>query len=88
MLLLKILWLRAADIFCRPGDRAAFHSAVLMLALGGFRFGITFGMPYRNTQFLLVRNEKNRTKAQLVVIITIYQNKQRVNVLRKNQKHM
>jgi hypothetical protein len=88
MLLLKILWLRAADILCRPGNRAAFHSAVLVLALGGFRFGITLGMPYRDTQFLLVRNKKNRTKAQLVVTITIYQNKQKINVLRENQKHI
>ncbi|KAI5917700.1 hypothetical protein F4810DRAFT_716169 [Camillea tinctor] len=88
MLLLRTLWSRAIDIPCRPTDRAGFHSAVLMLSVGGFRPGTTLKMPYRDVKFVLVRDPKDRSKVKLVANITIHQNKQRAKVIRENQKHM
>ncbi|KAK8130829.1 hypothetical protein PG984_007267 [Apiospora sp. TS-2023a] len=85
---LHTLWYRASDIPCSPSDRVAYHTAVLVLACGGFRSGTTLQMPYRDVEFVLVRDPQDRSQAKLVAYITINQNKQATNVIRKDQKHM
>ncbi|KAK8031847.1 hypothetical protein PG990_001581 [Apiospora arundinis] len=85
---LHTLWSRASDIPCSPSDRVAYHTAILVLACGGFRSGTTLQMPYRDVEFVLVRDPQDRSQAKLVAYITINQNKQTTNIIRKDQKHM
>lgn len=78
MLIISTLWKRAADIQFCPRLRVAFHSALLLCAIGGFRMGVVQGIKYKQVQLAFIRaNEKG--KIHLVATITLYQNKRQQN---------
>jgi hypothetical protein len=84
-LVLQTLWHRAQDISCTPLTRVSFHAKILMLALGGFRPGVVERIKYRQVSVELVRGPEMQ-QPKLVVTFTITQNKQRDDIIRKDQK--
>ncbi|KAI6544139.1 hypothetical protein MCOR05_002642 [Pyricularia oryzae] len=85
LLALTTLWTRANDIPCSRRTRVAFHSVILMAAIGGFRPGALLGLTYSQVRLALVRDPKD-AKRKIVAEITIHQNKLRNDVIRTSQK--
>lgn len=86
LLLLHTFWNKAADITCSAQDRVAFHSAVILLGLGGWRpMSVLIGT-YRDIEIARVRDPENPEKAALVATITINHVKQRVQI-RRDQRN-
>lgn len=71
-LVLQTLWHRAQDISCIPLSRVSFHAKILRIK-------------YRQVSVELVRGSEMQ-KPKLVVTFTITQNKQRDDIIRKDQK--
>lgn len=84
---LKTLWLRAEDIPCSPVVRLAFHGVVLLSGLGGFRPGVLMSLKYSQVALDLVVDPKDG-QTRLVITFTLYQNKQRVDVIRQDQSNV
>ncbi|KAF4957172.1 hypothetical protein FSARC_11381 [Fusarium sarcochroum] len=87
LLLLHTLWNRAADIICSAEHRVAFHSAVILLGVGGWRSKSILDMIYEDVEIARVRDPKNPGKPALVATITIHHVKQRANVARRDQRN-
>lgn len=83
IILLDVLWTRAADIKCTPDVRVAFHSAVLLAAIGGWRPACLLNIKYKDVQLGWVRH---LNKTHLVADITIHQNKQNENRIERTQR--
>ncbi|RYP26341.1 hypothetical protein DL768_011750 [Monosporascus sp. mg162] len=85
MLLLGTLWNRASHIGCSPDVRLAFHTAVLMAGIGGFRPGELLGLTWRQVLFLVVRDPRDRSKRRLVAQVTVQHSKLKEHEIRKSQ---
>ncbi|KAL7905985.1 hypothetical protein GGI35DRAFT_126509 [Trichoderma velutinum] len=81
--LLDVLWTRAKDIDCTPDVRVAFHSAILLAAIGGWRPACLLNIKYKDVELGWSRH-LNRT--HLVATITIHQNKQNENRIERTQR--
>ncbi|KAI1382567.1 uncharacterized protein F4822DRAFT_150553 [Hypoxylon trugodes] len=85
MVLLGTLWKEARHIPCTPQTRIAFHGAVLVAGIGGFRPGEVMNLTYGQVAFEVVRDPLNPSKRRLVAAITIVHNKQRVTLVEHTQ---
>lgn len=86
VLILYILWSRAAHIHCTPTVRLAFHTAVIISGIGGFRSASVLGMKYRQVEFEWTRDKVNPQKKNLTANITIHHVKQQENKVQRDQK--
>lgn len=86
-LILSTLWKRAKDIRFSPRLRVAFHSALLLCAMAGFRMGVVQGLKYKQVQMAFAR-QNDSEKLHLVATITLEQNKRRKNKNEKTQAGM
>lgn len=87
VLLLQTLWNRAEHIPCNPLTRISFHNMILLAAIGGFRPGVLLNLKYSQIGLKLVLDPRTKT-TRLVVDFTLFQNKQRATVIRRDQMHM
>lgn len=87
LLLLHTLWNRAVDVICSAEHRVAFHSAIILLGVGGWRSKSILDMTYEDVEIARVRDPKNPGKPALVATITIHHVKQRANVARRDQRN-
>lgn len=87
LLLLHTLWNRAADITCSAEHRVAFHSAIILLGVGGWRSKSILDMTYEHVEIARVRDPEHPGKPALVATITIHHVKQRANIARRDQRN-
>lgn len=85
--LLKTIWMRAADIPCDPVTRIAFHSMVLLGGIAGFRPGMIVDVKYCQVALYVVLDPHTK-ETRLAAKFTVRQNKTRVNTVRTNQANM
>ncbi|KAJ3480548.1 hypothetical protein NLG97_g8046 [Lecanicillium saksenae] len=83
LLILSVLWLRGEHIPCIAATRLAFHSAVLLGGIGGFRPASVMNLPYSNVEFALLR-DSGRTG--IMATITIDHVKQRSYQVQRHQR--
>lgn len=86
VLILSVLWLRGEHIRCTPTTRLAFHSAVLLAAIGGFRPASLMDLPYSNVKLYWHRHPKTPSKTSLTAAITINHVKQRRHQIEQHQR--
>ncbi|CAJ2508640.1 Uu.00g136660.m01.CDS01 [Anthostomella pinea] len=85
MVLLGTFWTQARHIPCLPQTRVAFHCAILIAGIGGFRPGEVMNLKYRQVAFELVRDPRDPLKQRLVATITIRHNKQLKTTIERSQ---
>ncbi|KAG4278834.1 hypothetical protein FPRO04_06155 [Fusarium proliferatum] len=85
LLLLQTLWNRAADIPCTKEHRLSFHSATILLGIGGWRSKSVLDLEYKDIEIARVRDPETG-KANLVATITIHHVKQRRLKVHRDQK--
>ncbi|KAI0976370.1 hypothetical protein F4678DRAFT_416827 [Xylaria arbuscula] len=85
MVLLSTLWAQARHIPCTPQIRIAFHTAVLIAAIGGFRPGVLMALKYKHVQFELLQDPKDPSQRRLVASIEIEHNKQETKSIQHSQ---
>ncbi|KAJ0123520.1 Mitosis inhibitor protein kinase mik1 [Diaporthe amygdali] len=84
VVVIKTVWLRAADIPCNPVTRVAFHSMVLAGGIVGSRPGMLVNLKYKRVALHLVLDPCTGERRP-VVTFTLKQNKQQKNVVRRDQ---
>lgn len=84
--MLSVLWLRGEHIPCTSRTRLAFHSALLLAAIGGFRPGSVMNVPYKDVQFYWHRHPKTPNSTSLTAAITIYHVKQKRHEIKQDQR--
>ncbi|KAI1340623.1 hypothetical protein F5Y15DRAFT_45409 [Xylariaceae sp. FL0016] len=85
MILLGTFWKQAEHITCSPKTRLAFHTAIVIAGIGGFRPGEILNLKYKQVAFELVRDPNEPTKLRFVANITIRHNKGATKVIESNQ---
>ncbi|KAH8655592.1 hypothetical protein BX600DRAFT_515367 [Xylariales sp. PMI_506] len=85
LVLLRTVWTRGPDISCNAPDRLAFHTILVIEAIGGFRPGTVLGLRYDQVELGLVRDPIQSDKKRLVVTTTIHHNKQKTKTVKKDQ---
>ncbi|MCJ1426159.1 hypothetical protein MMC29_004061 [Sticta canariensis] len=75
--LLNTLYERADDIPCQPRTRLGYHGIVTLAGIGGFRISTILTLKYRDVSLALVRDPDDRSRAKLVLTLTIAKNKLR-----------
>ncbi|KAM5349962.1 hypothetical protein ACJ41O_006467 [Fusarium nematophilum] len=88
LLLLHTLWNRAADITCSAEHRVGFHTAALLLGVGGWRSKSVLSMTYKSIEIARVRDPENPERPALVATITIVHVKQRVRIRRDQRNRL
>ncbi|KAI0965360.1 hypothetical protein F4678DRAFT_485319 [Xylaria arbuscula] len=63
----------------------AFHTAVLIAAIGGFRPGVFMWLKYKQVRFKLLQDPRDPSKRQLVATIQIRHNKQKNHIIQHSQ---
>lgn len=86
--LLNILWTRAEDITCTNEKRVAFHTALLLMGIGGWRPSVVMPLKYSQVEVGVMRDPYNPNQKIVVAHITLYQNKKKANIIYENQMHM
>lgn len=82
LLVLSTLWKRSSDIKIMPRTRVAFHGALLLAAIRGFRISVVAEVVYQQVKLALVRVHGT---ARLVATITLQQNKRQELTIKKSQ---
>ncbi|KAI1385771.1 uncharacterized protein F4822DRAFT_432624 [Hypoxylon trugodes] len=85
MILLRTLWRQARHINATGWTRLAFHGAVLISGIGGFRPGEVVNLTYRQVAFELVRDPLDSSRRRLVASITIVHSKQMESRIQRSQ---
>ncbi|EJP61116.1 uncharacterized protein BBA_09921 [Beauveria bassiana ARSEF 2860] len=86
VLILHTVWSRAEHIQCTPDVRLAFHAAVIIIGIGGFRSASVLGMKYKDVSFAWTRDIANPLKTNLVATITIHHVKLRKYKVQRDQR--
>ncbi|KAF5018840.1 hypothetical protein F66182_9169 [Fusarium sp. NRRL 66182] len=86
LLLLHTLWNREVDITCSAEHRVAFHSAVILLGVGGWRSMSILNLKYEDVEIARVKDPETG-KTDLVATIAIHHVKQRANQARRDQRN-
>ncbi|KAL1850467.1 hypothetical protein Daus18300_012881 [Diaporthe australafricana] len=84
-LFLDTLWSRAPYISLTPNTRLAFHTYVLLAALGGFRPGSILNLPWKRVEFGLVRDPLQPKCIRLNAHVLVIHNKRRAGTLKRTQ---
>ncbi|CAJ2510239.1 Uu.00g061390.m01.CDS01 [Anthostomella pinea] len=70
MVLLGTFWTQARHIPCLPQTRVAFHCAIFIAGIGGFRPGEVMNLKYRQVAFELVQDPRDPLKQRLSFCVT------------------
>lgn len=85
LMVLSTLWKCSSTIRFMPRTRVAFHCAVLLCAIGGFRMNVVMGLKYRQLELAFVRMNG---AVRLVGTVTLRQNKRKKAAIRRTQDEM
>lgn len=88
MLLLDILWTRAVDLNITASYHAAFHYALLLLSVGGWRPKSILQIQYQDIEFGWARDPGDPELTHLVATIRINQVKKNPNQVQRNQHYI
>lgn len=72
MLMLTTLWTRPQDIPCSPEVRAAFHTAVQLGAIGGWRPASLVQVKYRDVEIGWLRDPDDPTTYHPTAKVMVY----------------
>lgn len=85
MLVINMIWKRPRDIPCDQRLRVAFHSTVLIGALGGFRPGVIECLKYEDVEVAMIRGPEGPV---LVATTKLTHNKQRTGTCASAQNEL
>lgn len=88
LLILKTLWGSGHHIVCSPSARVAFHCAILLQGIGGWRQQSVIRLKYRDVELSWQRDPVDPTKTWPIATITIHHVKQKKHVIRRNQRDL
>lgn len=86
VLMLSVLWLRGEHIRCTPKSQLAFHSAILLAAIGGFRPASVMNLTYDHVEFFWHRNPEKPSETSLTATIKVDHVKQLKHKIKQDQR--